>query len=150
MTIPTTTMTNQMIDNTNLKIFFIILILQTDFDIFLSGRISLPGVYWILSITILMTAMRVPISRASCVSARTTFISLPIFLSDRLSALIKCVEEENSGNREFAGARRQQSEALAAMHCPEADYFIEHMLPCYDWTLDELSAGKAHSPAHDS
>lgn len=41
-TIPTTTMTNQIIDNTNLKIFFIILILQTDSDIFLSGRIFPP------------------------------------------------------------------------------------------------------------
>lgn len=59
--------------------------------------------------------------------------------ADRLSALIKCVEEAHSGNREFAGARRQQSEALAAMRCPEADYFLEHMLPCYDWTLDELT-----------
>ena len=61
--------------------------------------------------------------------------------ADRLSALIKCVEEENAGNREFAGARAQQTAALAAMECPEADYFMQHMLPCYDWTLDELSAG---------
>ena len=61
--------------------------------------------------------------------------------ADRLSALIKCVEEENAGNREFAGARAQQTAALAAMKCPEADYFMQHMLPCYDWTLDELSAG---------
>ena len=33
--------------------------------------------------------------------------------ADRLSALIKCVEEENAGNREFAGARAQQTAALA-------------------------------------
>ena len=50
-------------------------------------------------------------------------------------------QEENAGNREFAGARAQQTAALAAMECPEADYFMQHMLPCYDWTLDELSAG---------
>ena len=61
--------------------------------------------------------------------------------ADRLSALIKCIDEEQSGNREFAGAKRQQGEALAAMHCAEADYFMEHMLPCYAWTLDELSQG---------
>ena len=59
--------------------------------------------------------------------------------ADRLSALIKCIEEENTGNREFAGARAQQTAALAAMECPEADYFMQHMLPCYAWTLDELS-----------
>ena len=51
------------------------------------------------------------------------------------------MEEEHAGNREFAGAKAQQTEALAAMACPEADYFIEHMLPCYSMTLDELSLG---------
>ncbi|MEG2596176.1 MAG: 5'-deoxynucleotidase [Ruthenibacterium sp.] len=59
--------------------------------------------------------------------------------ADRLSALIKCIDEEQSGNREFAGAKAQQTAALTAMHCPEADYFMAHMLPCYTLTLDELS-----------
>ena len=60
--------------------------------------------------------------------------------ADRLSALIKCIDEEQAGNREFAGAKAQQEAALRAMACPEADYFLQHMLPCYRWTLDELSA----------
>lgn len=60
--------------------------------------------------------------------------------ADRLSALIKCIDEEQAGNREFAGAKAQQEAALQAMGCPEADYFLQHMLPCYRWTLDELSA----------
>lgn len=59
--------------------------------------------------------------------------------ADRLSALIKCMEEEQSGNREFAGAKAQQEVALHAMACPEAEYFMTHMLPCYTMTLDELS-----------
>ena len=50
--------------------------------------------------------------------------------ADRLSALIKCMEEVESGNREFTAALAQQKADLAAMHSPEADYFIEHMLPC--------------------
>ena len=61
--------------------------------------------------------------------------------ADRLSAIIKCIEEEHAGNREFAGAKAQQTEALAAMDCPEAEYFTRHMLPCYSMTLDELSLG---------
>ena len=61
--------------------------------------------------------------------------------ADRLSALIKCMEEMQTGNREFAAAAQQQRAALAAMHCPEADYFIEHMLPCYTQNLDELASG---------
>ena len=64
--------------------------------------------------------------------------------ADRLSALIKCIEEETGGNREFTGAQAQQAAALTAMHCEEAEYFLLHMLPCYRWTLDELTSG---SPA---
>jgi 5'-deoxynucleotidase len=63
--------------------------------------------------------------------------------ADRLSALLKCIDEEQAGNREFAGAKAQQLAALKAMECPEVDYFLEHMLPCYYMTLDELSDPKA-------
>jgi len=59
--------------------------------------------------------------------------------ADRLSALIKCTEEVQAGNREFASALAQQKAAITAMHCPEADYFLEHMLPCYAQNLDELT-----------
>ena len=41
--------------------------------------------------------------------------------ADRLSALIKCIDEEQAGNREFAGAKAQQEAALRAMACSEAD-----------------------------
>ncbi len=63
--------------------------------------------------------------------------------ADRLSALIKCREEANAGNHEFDAAARQQQAALAAMHCPEADWFMEHCLPCYTQTLDALTSGEA-------
>ena len=59
--------------------------------------------------------------------------------ADRLSALIKCTEEQRSGNHEFDAALTQQRAALQAMHCPEADWFIEHCLPCYTQNLDELT-----------
>lgn len=62
--------------------------------------------------------------------------------ADRLSALIKCLEEEQSGNREFRGAKEQQAKALRKMQLPAADYFMEHMLPCYSMTLDELASGE--------
>ena len=62
--------------------------------------------------------------------------------ADRLSALIKCMEEGEGGNREFEAALAQQTEALHAMNCPEADYFMEHMLPCYRQNLDELTRGR--------
>ena len=53
--------------------------------------------------------------------------------------LIKCTEEQRSGNHEFDAALTQQRTALQAMHCPEADWFIEHCLPCYTQNLDELT-----------
>ncbi len=62
--------------------------------------------------------------------------------ADRLSAIIKCIEEGQGGNREFEAAREQQMAALHALECPEAEYFIEHMLPCYAQNLDELTRGR--------
>lgn len=59
--------------------------------------------------------------------------------ADRLSAIIKCITERQSGNREFASALRQQRQALADMHCAAADWFCENMLPAYQLTLDELT-----------
>lgn len=59
--------------------------------------------------------------------------------ADRLSALIKCTEEQRSGNHEFDAALTQQRTALQAMQCPEADWFLEHCLPCYTQNLDELT-----------
>ena len=59
--------------------------------------------------------------------------------ADRLSALIKCMEEQRSGNHEFDAASAQQKAALEAMHCPEADWFMAHCLPCYTQNLDELT-----------
>lgn len=59
--------------------------------------------------------------------------------ADRLSAIIKCVTEKQSGNQEFDSAYAQQTAALKAMECPEADWFVRTMLPAYALTLDELT-----------
>ena len=60
--------------------------------------------------------------------------------ADKLSALIKCVEEEYSGNNEFVRAKKSTREALDAIcgSCPEAAVFMEEFLPSYGKTLDEL------------
>ncbi|MBR0402824.1 MAG: 5'-deoxynucleotidase [Lachnospiraceae bacterium] len=61
--------------------------------------------------------------------------------ADKLSALIKCIEEEGSGNREFATAKASTERAVAAMReeLPEVDDFCREFLPPYGSTLDELS-----------
>ena len=58
--------------------------------------------------------------------------------ADKLSAHIKCVEEVKAGNNEFRQAAGQTLEAVKAMGLPEAEYFIEHFLPAFGLTLDEL------------
>ena len=58
--------------------------------------------------------------------------------ADKISAYIKCVEELKSGNREFERAAQQTCAAIEAMALPEADWYMEHMAPAFELTLDEL------------
>lgn len=61
--------------------------------------------------------------------------------ADKISALIKCVEEEKSGNLEFQRAGKEQLESLKKSQLPEVGYFLEHFLPGYRLSLDELHLG---------
>lgn len=61
--------------------------------------------------------------------------------ADKLSALIKCIEEQKTGNREFDSARISIEEALTAMKLPEVGCFLEEFLPAYEKNLDELQRG---------
>jgi len=58
--------------------------------------------------------------------------------ADKLSALIKCVEEESGGNREFVRAKQSTLAALHAMALPAVEVFLTECLPAYGLTLDEL------------
>ena len=58
--------------------------------------------------------------------------------ADKLSALIKCVEERKAGNTEFISAERSTREAVLKMGLPEAEYFMEHFMPAFELDLDEL------------
>ncbi|ANE48434.1 5'-nucleotidase [Paenibacillus swuensis] len=59
--------------------------------------------------------------------------------ADLLDAYLKCVTELSAGNREFAVAKRQTEEAMLAMGMEEVDYFLTHLAPSFEKTLDELS-----------
>ena len=59
--------------------------------------------------------------------------------ADKLSAYIKCVEEENAGNSEFSQAARETLAALERMEVPEVGYFLEHFGAAFGLTLDELN-----------
>ena len=57
--------------------------------------------------------------------------------ADKLSALIKCIEEERAGNQEFKQAKLSQQQALDAMALPEVAVFKEEFLGGFYKTLDE-------------
>ncbi|WP_135555257.1 5'-deoxynucleotidase [Paenibacillus cymbidii] len=59
--------------------------------------------------------------------------------ADLLDAYLKCTTELSTGNREFAVAKKQLETKIAALALPEVDYFLEHLAPSVEKTLDELS-----------
>lgn len=57
--------------------------------------------------------------------------------ADKLSALIKCIEELNMGNREFEDAEKATRAAIQGLACPEADIFMAEFIPSFSLSLDE-------------
>lgn len=57
--------------------------------------------------------------------------------ADKLSALIKCIEERTTGNADFISAESSTLQSIKEMNLPEVDFFIEKFLPSYGKTLDE-------------
>lgn len=60
--------------------------------------------------------------------------------ADVLDAYLKCVWETAAGNREFAAAKEQTLAKLTGLALPEIKYFLVHMAPGFEMSLDELSA----------
>ena len=58
--------------------------------------------------------------------------------ADKLSAYLKCVEERRAGNDEFLSAEKQTRKTLENNPMPEVKYFLDHFVPAFELTLDEL------------
>ena len=58
--------------------------------------------------------------------------------ADKLSAHIKCLEEQKAGNTEFDSAAKQTWDSMKAMQRPELDWFLEHCLPAFALNIDQL------------
>lgn len=58
--------------------------------------------------------------------------------ADKLSAHIKCLEEQKAGNTEFDTAAKQTWEAMKAMNRPELDWFLDNCLEAFTLNLDQL------------
>ena len=58
--------------------------------------------------------------------------------ADKLSAHLKCLEEQKAGNTEFDTAARQTWEAMKALNMPELDWFLDNCLGAFTLNLDQL------------
>lgn len=60
--------------------------------------------------------------------------------ADKISAYLKCVEEENSGNKEFNNAKNATLKALEFMNRKDVDIFLEEFVDGFSLTLDEVGS----------
>ena len=60
--------------------------------------------------------------------------------ADKISALIKCIDEEHAGNEEYVSAATTTRIAIEGLsqELPEVRDFMEEFMPSYGRTLDEL------------
>ena len=63
----------------------------------------------------------------------------PAKAADRISACVKCMEEQRAGNHEFDYAAENVRRSIAAIDLPEVRDFLTDFLPAFDMTLDELN-----------
>ena len=74
-------------------------------------------------------------------SADDKYLRRLVKAADKLSAYIKCIEEEKAGNTEFSTAKQSVGNAIKKLQeeLPEVKDFVEEFLPPYGKTLDEIS-----------
>ena len=58
--------------------------------------------------------------------------------ADKISALIKCIEERKAGNMEFREAEAATRKRILEANIPEAEVFLDEFIPAYEMTLDML------------
>ncbi len=58
--------------------------------------------------------------------------------ADKISALLKCLLEQRSGNTEFIKAREATEKSLHDMKCEEAEMFLSEYLESYGMVLDTV------------
>lgn len=75
-----------------------------------------------------------PLLHENCGSLEQSLVKA----ADKISAYVKCVEELKAGNSEFKQAEAQIRKTLAQHPLPEVAYFMEHFMPSFSLTLDEL------------
>ena len=76
---------------------------------------------------------------APCLTPEKGEVEELVKAADKLSAYIKCLEERKAGNLEFRQAQEQILAQLRENPLPELGWFMDHFLPSFQLTLDELN-----------
>lgn len=58
--------------------------------------------------------------------------------ADKISAYLKCIDEENSGNKEFHNAKETIIKTLKEMNRKDVEIFLEEFIHGFNLTLDEV------------
>ncbi len=87
-------------------------------------------------LTMLPEALRA--SYAPLVLEEDETVTPVVKAADKLSAYIKCVEEQKAGNTEFDSAAAATMKSMKAMERPELDWFINNCLEPFRLNLDQL------------
>lgn len=89
-------------------------------------------------ISMLPEDMRAEFSPFFIASAEDAELHRLVKAADKISALIKCIEEKKAGNSEFIKAGEELGKAVSSFGLPEAEVFVNEFLPANELTLDEL------------
>ena len=59
--------------------------------------------------------------------------------ADKISAYLKCLEEEGYGNQEFMAAKQNIEASIRALDLPEVNDFMDQFAPSFKLPLDALN-----------
>ena len=74
-----------------------------------------------------------------CLTEADTYARQLIKAADRISAYVKCLEEQQAGNHEFDAAGESIRATIEASELPEVHDFMREFVPSFALTLDELN-----------
>ncbi len=60
--------------------------------------------------------------------------------ADKICAYLKCIDEENAGNKEFINAKNATLKALKEMKRKDVEIFLEEFVDGFSLTLDEVGS----------
>ena len=84
--------------------------------------------------------MRETYSSAFFKKQEDEYLWLIVKAADKISALIKCIEEMKAGNKEFEKALQSTEKSLLEMEVPEAEIFLKEFMGSFYLSLDEQNS----------